>query len=244
MPLEASGGTPRLGTLLAAIFVAGLLAGLLAAGFHAIATEPIIDQAIQLEEMRHADAAESEPVVPRNVQKIGLFVGWLILGFVYAALLGVSYVVARGRGWIGPGISGPLFLAAGAYLAIALFPALKYPANPPGVGDPETIGFRQGAFLASWVLALGGAMLIGFLAGRLQTSLLGKTAVAAASLALWLVVLYALLPPNPDPVTMPLELISGFRVRSLEGLTVFWLVLACTFAVFSGKLVRRRGHTG
>ena len=41
---------------------------------------------------------------------------------------------------------------------MAIFPFLKYPANPPGVGEPESIGYRQTlyvGFIALAVLGLG-----------------------------------------------------------------------------------------
>jgi len=155
MSLAHQPSPTRFAALIGSIAVAGLVAGLLASVFHAVATEPIIDEAIALEQLHHGEEEASDPVVPREVQKVGLFVGWLILGVAYAALLGVVYAIARMHGWLGPSLIGPMLLAAVAYLGIALFPALKYPANPPGVGDPETIGFRQLTFVASWVVATG-----------------------------------------------------------------------------------------
>jgi predicted cobalt transporter CbtA len=38
------------------------------------------------------------------------------------------------------------------------------------------------------------------------------------------------LPTNPDPITMPLDLVGQFRVYSLIGLTLFWAVLGLCFA--------------
>ena len=121
-------------------------------------------------------------------------------------------------------------LAVGAYLAVALFPALKYPANPPGVGESASIGFRQTTFVASWALALLGALLATALSSRLGLAGLPRAGAAAAIFAVWSVALYLLLPANPDPVTLPLDLVSAFRVRSAAGLTLFWAVLGAVFA--------------
>jgi hypothetical protein len=38
------------------------------------------------------------------------------------------------------------WLALGAFIALVIVPNIKYPANPPSVGDPETIGMRTGLF--------------------------------------------------------------------------------------------------
>ena len=50
------------------------------------------------------------------------------------------------------------------------------------------------------------------------------------------VVLYLLMPGNPDEVTMPADLVQSFRVLSLVGLSLFWIVLGFLF----GKLLTRR----
>jgi hypothetical protein len=238
MSLSTRSYSLPLGRLLLVILAAGLLAGLVTAVFHTVATEPIIDQAIQFEEMRHADEQPSAEVVSREVQKVGLFVGWLMLGFVYAALLGAAYAIARTQGWVGPGWAGPIVLAAGAYLAIALVPALKYPANPPGVGESASIGFRQATFVAFWALAVVGALLAAALSSRLSLPPIGRAGVAVVIFAGWSLALYLLLPPNPDPVTLPLDLVTAFRLRSVAGLTLFWAVLAAIFAAASVPLNR------
>jgi hypothetical protein len=38
-------------------------------------------------------------------------------------------------------------VAGAAFVALVLIPALKYPPNPPAVGDPDTIGQRSSQFL-------------------------------------------------------------------------------------------------
>ena len=134
-----------LGTILKAAFIAGLAAGLTAAVFHLIVTEPLIDQAIELEEQHLAAEGEGEeeaageheaPIVSREVQKGGLVLGLLMYALVWSALVGVIYHLAQQ--WL-PGEDERrkrLLLVLAAYWSVALFPFLKYPANPPGVGGP------------------------------------------------------------------------------------------------------------
>lgn len=46
------------------------------------------------------------------------------------------------------------------FFVLFLVPALKYPSNPPAVGDPETVYYRQSLYLAiSGFGALGLAFL-------------------------------------------------------------------------------------
>ena len=49
-------------------------------------------------------------------------------------------------------------------------------------------------------------------------------------------VVYFVLPANPDAILMPAEIISAFRVLSIAGLTVFWAVFGLAF----GALLQRR----
>src|SRR6266568_6972745 len=137
-----------LGTILWSALIAGVLGGLAAAIFHFLATEPVIDRAIMLETLhRQAEGTYEEPMVSRELQKVGLFVGFLIYGFTWSLLFGAVFHVTQR--WL-PGTS-PLkrgaLLAGAALWSVALFPFLKYPANPPGVGDPDTITRRTLLYL-------------------------------------------------------------------------------------------------
>jgi cobyrinic acid a,c-diamide synthase len=122
--------------LLSAV-AAGFIAGALAAVFHEVLTEPVIDRAIAVEEAREAAQpghAHEEPVVSRRGQKIGLVVGLLIYGTVWGLLVGIGVYLTRA--WVppdwSPGRRG-LVVAVLAGWSVAVFPFLKYPANPPGV---------------------------------------------------------------------------------------------------------------
>src|SRR5437773_1426228 len=160
----------RAPNLLVTILVAGLLAGLAASVFHTIFTEPVIDQAVTLEEMRHGAEVQAPPVVSRDVQKVGLFVGWVVLGWAFAGVVGGSYGVMRRQGWAGPGWLPAVAIAVGGYLAFALLPGLKYPASPPGVGSSTTIGMRQELFVAVWLLGLAGVLAAAMAARTVRAS--------------------------------------------------------------------------
>ena len=77
---------------------------------------------------------------------------------IYGSLLGVvlGVVVAalhhrlRGRNEFERGAK----VAASAFVALVLIPALKYPPNPPTVGDPDTIGQRSTQFLLLMVASV------------------------------------------------------------------------------------------
>lgn len=215
------------------VALVGILAGLVAALFHALATEPLIDQAIALEEELASAAGESpgEPVVTRDMQRGGLWLGFGLYGLVWALLFGLVYAAAH-RWFRGSGFGRALALAGLVYWAVALFPFLKYPANPPGVGDPETIAYRQGLYLAFLGLSVLGTALAAAVGVRLKRA---GWLWALACVALYSAVLFLLMPANPDRVRMPEGMVASFRVLSLGGLTLFWLVLGLGFGLLLGR---------
>ena len=232
--------------LLSAV-TAGLIAGAVTAAFHEVLTEPVIDRAIAAEEARAAAQpghTHEEPLVSRRGQKIGLVVGLLLYGAIWGVLVGLGVYLTRGwapADW-SLGRRG-LVLAGLVGWSVALFPFLKYPANPPGVGEPETIGYRQTLYLGFIVLAVLGLWLAVAL-GRVRAASRGAGAWIAPAVfyATWALGIYFLMPPNPDSVEMSETILRPFRQRSLTGLVIFWAALGLAFAWLARERapVRRR----
>src|SRR5215471_12405903 len=90
-------------TLLYAV-IAGIVAGMLVTLFHAIVTEPVIDQAIALEEQRAAQNPTAEadhheaPIVSREFQKTGgLVIGYLMYGTTWALIFTLVFFPLQRR---------------------------------------------------------------------------------------------------------------------------------------------------
>ena len=123
-------------------------------------------------------------------------------------------------------------LAVAGFVAVFLLPFLKYPANPPAVGDPDTIGRRTALYL----LAVGWSLVATWAGWRAWRALVARGLcvhqAAPATVAVW-VALAAIgliaLPGNPDPVTAPATLIWQFRLATLAGAATLWAVLGMTF---------------
>ncbi|MDP9015210.1 MAG: CbtA family protein, partial [Thermoproteota archaeon] len=47
---------------------------------------------------------------------------------------------------------------------------------------------------------------------------------------------YLVMPPNPDAITAPIELVTGFRIASVLTMSMFWGVLAVILGSFWDKL--------
>jgi predicted cobalt transporter CbtA len=239
--MERSASLP---SIVKAAVLAALLAGLSTAAFHWLATEPVIEQAIALEEAHaqehNAMPASDDPVVSRNVQRFGLVLGYALYGVALGLLFGVAYHAGRR---LAPGSerTKALWFTATAYVCVGLLPMLKYPANPPGVGDPATIEYRQTLYLA----LLGMAVLVGgasLLAARANRSAFPRAALAAAVVLLGgAALLYVVLPNNPDASTAPEALLSQFRLFSVLGISLFWAVFGAGFAWLLLRQTRRAG---
>lgn len=227
--------------MLKAALLAGLAAGLVMGIFHFLLTESVIDRAIALEQ-----ASAHAPLVSRGVQKGMLVVGsaiyGLIIGVIFALIFAVLGRHLPGR-W--PDVRAAA-LAGLLWCSVALLPFLKYPANPPAVGDPDTVVFRQGiqiGFIVLSVLAMTTAGTTYWLLSRLRRELWlwrWRLGIAAGLYGVLAVLLFVFMPANPDPIAVPADLIWDFRILSLSGQALFWVTLGVTSAL----LLRRFAGQG
>lgn len=212
--------------------LSGAAAGLLTSVAAYFFVEPVLSAAIALE----GPADEAAPVSRQTQTLLGMPAGFLLAGVALGLLFAVAYRVLPSTA---PAWQRSLGLAAGGFAALALIPALRYPANPPGVGDPETIAGRTSSYLLA--VALGVAVVAGAYAALRALAARGVTpavrqsgvtvaAVLVTALGFWL------LPDIVDPVDAPAALVYDFRVRSLGLLAMLYATLGATF----GGLTLRR----
>ena len=214
--------------VLGAAVLAGLIAGAITSAFHFVLAEPVIERAIEQEKqtkIAHGANAEA-PIVSRTVQRRGLVIGLLIYGAVWGTLFGVAYLFLESRRQLwDPRVRGWL-LAVVIGWVVAWFPFLKYPANPPGVGESATVVHRQLLYVGFIVLSAAGAAIACFVHAR---GVPGGARPVLMLYAVYAVALYLAMPGNPDPVRTPAALVRTFRAISLAGLVVFWLALGTSF---------------
>lgn len=230
------------GSVLGRGALAGALAGLAAALVSWLMVEPVLQRAIALEQARGGhDGHQHEMLLSRSMQ----VVGGVITAVVVGVLLGLIFAVVLGslRHRLAPrsAFGRSVLLAAIGFGVFALLPAIKYPANPPGVGDPTTVEQRT---LLYGVLLLAG-MLIVLAIGTLRGALAhrgwhapARSTVAGMVGVLLVTLVLVLLPASPDhiPADMPAALVWNFRLRSLAQHAALWSVLG----VVTGLLVQRR----
>ncbi|MFQ5940250.1 MAG: CbtA family protein [Nitrososphaerales archaeon] len=226
----------RLAVFIGTALFAGVISGLIHGGINLFVTEPFIDQAIDLEiENATADGEDvgspEEIVQYRTWQKGGQVLAGGILGLSLGSLFALVYAFS----WSSlPGSNGRkkgLFLAAIMWFTIFLIPFLKYPANPPAIGDPETIYYRQSLYLVLIVASGLGSLGLAFMYKKLHGRNYRKFAVPALY-AFYISVVFVIMPTSPDTLTTTTDLVNNFRIASALTVTLFWFLLGTIFGSF------------
>lgn len=219
---------------------AGAFAGLAAGLFFLAAGEPLIDGLLTNE--TRSDAVE---VFTRAVQQLGLIAGTLLYGASVGGVFSVVFAFVAPRLRTGSAWNRAIRLGAVTFLTVWLVPFLKYPSNPPAVGDPQTVHYRTGLYLAMLglsVLASVGAYLG---ARRLEERGLPphvREPLAATAYLAAVGLSFMVLPGNPDSISIPAALLWNARLVSAGGQFLLWFVLVAVLGVLverEGRRVRR-----
>ncbi|HEY1325212.1 MAG TPA: CbtA family protein [Streptosporangiaceae bacterium] len=259
--------------------LAGTVAGLLAFVFTKIFAEPVIDQAINYQTRHDAilaalnKAAGLPPPDPapdifsRTIQaSIGVGVGMIAFGAAMGVLFAVAYALCLGRvGGVRPR-SLALLVAGGGFVAVYLVPFIKYPANPPGIGHPETIRQRGGLYLVM-VLASAVLLILAVWLGRRLSARFGNWNAALLAAAAFVVLIGAVMVALPQlgdltvnqqvyglhatetplPLTnsrgtivfpgFPADVLFDFRLYSVAAQLILWTAIGLIFAPLAGRLL-------
>jgi predicted cobalt transporter CbtA len=213
----------------------GLLAGLLGFAFARWAGEPQVDRAIAFE--TSMDQAKGEPpepdMVSRKIQKgFGLLTGVVVYGTALGGIFGLVFAYARGRlSDSRPRVISALLASIG-FVTIVLTPSLKYPANPPSAGNPETIGIRTAAYFLLIATSIV-VMALSLKTRRRWSKPLGEWNATLLGGILYVVIVSVVahfLPPIDEvPAEFPASLLWKFRIASWETQAVMWSVLGLLF---------------
>ena len=215
--------------------LAGLLAGLVAAAFASVAGEPSIERAIAFESATDAAAGQSPApeIVSRSVQRgAGLFTASLVYGAALGGLFSLAFALAYGRvAGFDPRTLSALLAAAG-FVALVLVPELKYPANPPAIGEAATIGARTTLYFALLAISFLAMILAAMLAPPLVARLgaWNGTLIAAAVFVVVAGIASLAMPPVDEvPAGFPANVLWNFRLASIGARAVLWGSLGLGF---------------
>ncbi|MFI9155909.1 CbtA family protein [Streptomyces sp. NPDC053367] len=232
--------------LLARGMLAGLGAAVPALVFAYLVGEGPVDAAIAFESAHSHE--HGEELVSRSVQSTaGLATGVLVYGVAIGGIAALAFCFALGRlGRLSARATAALTGLAG-FLLVYLVPMLKYPASPPAVGEPDTIGQRTALFFLMIVLTvlLGTAAV---LLGRRLTPRwgLGNASVAAGLAFLAALAVAMVFLPSGDtvPKGFPATDLWEFRLASIGVQAVLWCGFGVIFGYLAERVLERRPHSG
>ncbi len=227
-------------TFVGITLLAGAIAGTMLGVMNQAAVEPYIERAIELERQNTIQSGQvinpAEFTAYRFWQKGGEIVAGTILGLSIGSLFGIVFAYTRSSI---PGSNNKkkaLIIAGIMWFVLFLMPALKYPANPPAVGDPETIYYRQSLYVAFLAISGFSAVGLAFLYRKMGSLNTRKAMIIPAAYAAIIAGAYLAMPANPDPINAPMDLVIGFRITSAITLSIFWGMLGVIFGMFWDKL--------
>jgi hypothetical protein len=250
--------------------VPGVVGGIVCFAFSRVMIEPLIGAAVDYEGAREDAQAQltggvhdhGHELFSRTMQEnVGAAVGVIAFGIAMGVLFAVVYTVIRAvlerRGLVPDPTGLACVLAAGMFVAIALMPSLKYPANPPTVGLEDTIGARSSAFLTITVVSVVtacAAVAVGLAVIR-RWGIWRASALAVGGYGVVMLGAMALLPSFhevPGPLTgpdglllggFPAEVLADFRLYSLVNQALMWVAIGATWACLASLRASRRRTT-
>jgi Probable cobalt transporter subunit (CbtA) len=223
--------------------LAGFISGIITFGFATITGEPSVSRAIAFEQT--AATARGEPPEPELVSRktqagLELLTAIIVYGTSVGGLFSLVFAYTHGRsGKLSPqALSG--CLAAAAFVAIVIVPAIKYPANPPSVGEPGTIGYRTELYFTMLLVSVATKVFAVKLRSGFERRLGAWTAsISGAVVYLSIVIAVALALPeiNEVPSAFPAVLLWNFRMAALGMHVVLWGGIGILFGEMSARVL-------
>ena len=240
--------------LLITSLIVGIVAGLLVGGFYNLFQVPVMERAIAIEEELAASVSPGQAgeestggEVSPGGQRIGMVLGTAIMGAVLALFFSAGFVLLHRAAPRWSVVWVALTVGALGFWSLSLFPFIRYPLNPPGVGDEATLLARQFGQLLFMLLS---AAAVGLALDAFRR--VNENFTQSAARRTWyagILGIYAILalvmafafPGNPDPVPVPIDLLELFRALTVAGQFLLWALLAV--GVTLALLWRQRSET-
>jgi len=235
--------------------LAGLIAGLAAFGVAYAVGEPQVSAAIALEEAPadhsadhgagHGAGHDDHGAVPAvqvsraNQSTWGLLTGTVAIGVAMGGITALAAAFALGRiGALKPPQTTALVTLLG-FVAVGLVPFLKYPATPPAVGNPATIGDRTTlyfTYLGIAVVAIIAETIFAAMLLRRGASVLQAVAFPALGFLAVVSIAAHLLPTVNEVGDFPADTLWYFRRASILTTAALWATLGIVLTGLIGKL--------
>ena len=227
------------------VLVSGASAGLVHGSANLVLVEPYLDEAIGIENQNLFASGEEDDTLEfwveyegyRTWQKGGQLLAGVILGTSIGALFGIVFTLSRNSLPGNNNIQKALILAGIMWFTIYFIPFLKYPANPPTVGEAETVVLRSILYLS--FIAISGFAAVGFY--KLSKIFKGKKKlIALVGYVVFISIVFVVMPENPDDVTAPIDLVTGFRIMSVLAVSTYWISVGLILGILWNRFKSNR----
>ncbi|KAF6247532.1 hypothetical protein C6990_03500 [Nitrosopumilus sp. b3] len=230
------------------VLVSGAFAGFIHGTVNFAFVEPYLDQAIGIENQNLFASGEEEDTPEfwveyegyRVWQKSGQILAGVILGMSVGSLFGIVFAFSKNAL---PGnniVKKSIILSGIMWVTLYIIPFLKYPANPPTVGDGETVVLRTILYLSFIAISGLGAIAFYKLSKKFQNK---KKLVSLLGYAIFISVVFLVMPENPDEITAPMNLVNEFRIMSVLGVTSFWVSMGLILGLFWNRFESHKETT-
>ena len=222
---------------IAIILFSGALAGLIHGSVNFAIVEPYLDQAIGIENRNLFESGEEEDTPEfwveyegyRMWQKSGQILAGVMLGISMGSLFGIVFALSKNSLPGNHVVKKSVLLAGIMWFTLFIIPLLKYPANPPTVGDSETIVLRAILYLSFIAISGIGALVFYFLSKKFKNK---KKVIFLVGYGLFISVVFFIMPENPDEINAPMDLVNEFRLMSMLGVSSFWISIGIILGLF------------
>jgi len=226
--------------------VAGAAGGLIMAVVLRVLGEPSIGDAIAIEKAHMPAGTAHKELFSRGVQQVGGMAAAIVYGVAIGLVFAIVFAAVRHRLATRDDWRRSTLLGVVGFVTMYAVTFLKYPPNPPAVGNPDTINERTILYLA----LVGWSIVASWAAWRMHRWLRARGVVehqrlpvTALTYVALITVAFVLLPGNPDAIGAPATLVWRFRIASLGGAAAYWSVLGLAFGWLCVRAPAREGES-
>ena len=113
--------------------------------------------------------------------------------------------------------------------------AVKYPANPPAVGDPETIYYREALYVD--YIMISGFTALGLALAWVKLRNNSKKIILPLIYAAVMIIAFIVMPSNPDKIEISTGLVQSFRIWTALTIGIYWGLFAIIFGSLWDKYI-------
>jgi predicted cobalt transporter CbtA len=182
---------------------------------------------------------EPEELVSRSTQAgLGLFTGVTVYNTAFGGLFALVFALTYRRMGDFDARTTSALLAICGIVAVYFVPILKYPANPPAVGNPDTLGMRTAFYFAMIAISLAAMIAAWMLRNRLVQRYGRWNAALIAAAAYFIVVIgvaLALPEVSEVPEAFPAAVLWQFRIASAGAQLIMWTTIGLAFGALTER---------